>query len=83
VHCLAIARGSWEGRDVAVGGDGPGEDTSGGVKQVYGFVGAWSRLRSMFLDYAAGVFKAQYEGLDWRRCHVEIIAEVFPLPVAL
>jgi hypothetical protein len=37
----------------------------------------------MVFDYAAGVFKAQYEGLDWRRCHVEIIAEVFPLPVAL
>jgi hypothetical protein len=54
---IAIARGSWEGRDVAIGWDGLGEDAAGGVEQGYCFVAPWSRLRGVVFDYAAGFFE--------------------------
>ncbi len=57
VQRVAIARGSREGRDVAVGGDGLGEDSAGGLEQGYCLVGRWSRLGGMVFDYAAGVFE--------------------------
>ena len=59
---ITIARGSGEGRDVAVGGDGFGEDAAGGVEQGYGFVRGWGYARGVVFDDAAGGFEAKYEG---------------------
>jgi hypothetical protein len=56
-HGITIARGSGEGRDVAIGGNGLGEDSAGGVEKVYRFGGAWSYLRSVVFDGTAGGFK--------------------------
>ncbi len=39
-YCVAIAGGAWEGRDVAIGGDGLGEDSAGGLQEGHGFVGS-------------------------------------------
>lgn len=55
--CVAIAGGAGEGRDVAVGCDGLGQDAASGVEQVYGFVCAGSQVRGVVLDGAAGVFE--------------------------
>jgi hypothetical protein len=37
---VAIARGAWEGRDVAIGDDGIGEHSCGGVEKSHRFTGS-------------------------------------------
>ena len=76
---IAVAGGSRKGRDVAVGGDGFGEDSARGVEQAYGFVAARRDARCVVFDSAAGVFKGRYEGLGWRGGHGEMIVEGSPL----
>ena len=76
VNRIAVARGAGEGRNVAVGCDGLGQDAASGVEQVYGFVCAGSQVRDVVLDGEAGVFEAQNKRFCGRRCsHGEMIAE--------
>jgi hypothetical protein len=75
VDGVAIARGAREGRDVAVGGDGLGEDSSDGLQQVHRFDFAWGYLRGVLFDYAAGFFEGQDLGLGWGCGHGEMIVE--------
>jgi hypothetical protein len=74
-HRVAITRGSGKGRDVAIGGDGLGENSSGGVEKVLCFFRARMHLRSVLLDKAACILKAQEEGLGWWCGHGEMIVE--------
>jgi hypothetical protein len=54
---VAVTRGSREWREIAVGSEGFGEDSSGGVQEVYGFYFGGRGLSSVVFDNAAGVFE--------------------------
>ena len=72
-HGVAIARGSREGRDIAVGGDGLGENSARGLQQAYAFGGWRNDFRGLLFDNTARIFKTQHQRFSRNSLHEGMI----------